>query len=383
MATRKKKKKNKQNLKFLRNIIIGVVSMLIVAFIINIAPGYRRDKYVDVTNLVITDENVTERLKHIIYINEKGTIYLSKDDMCEFIDKTIYYDETSNTIITTSDTCTASMKVGEKVLNINGAEIITLDTVIYLNDIMYIPLTELESVYNISVKYIKDTNIVVIDDLNKGIITANVSENTKLKFRPRGLSKNVDDLEEGEKIYAFYTTSKGWRLIRTEDGKVGYVKANTLANEYIVRQDMEAKKEAKNIELNLQTTEIQQVDNNKILVKDLLTISTEGITLKEAMLEEKEENIKLWATLSNAENLNLNDYNKRTELINSIVSLAYKYNLNGININFSENIENLNRFIIELAPRLREMGISINLVINENIEQSNYIEIMDYIITGK
>ena len=303
--------------------------------------------------------------------------------MCEFIDKTIYYDETSNTIITTSDTCTASMKVGEKVLNINGAEIITLDTVIYLNDIMYIPLTELESVYNISVKYIKDTNIVVIDDLNKGIITANVSENTKLKFRPRGLSKNVDDLEEGEKIYAFYTTSKGWRLIRTEDGKVGYVKANTLANEYIVRQDMEAKKEAKNIELNLQTTEIQQVDNNKILVKDLLTISTEGITLKEAMLEEKEENIKLWATLSNAENLNLNDYNKRTELINSIVSLAYKYNLNGININFSENIENLNRFIIELAPRLREMGISINLVINENIEQSNYIEIMDYIITGK
>lgn len=385
MAAKKKKKnkKNKQNLKFLRNILIGVVSMLVVAFIINIAPGYRRDKYADVTNLVITDENVTEHLKHIIYINEKGTIYLSKDDMSELIDKTIYYDESTDTIITTSDTCTASMKIGEKFLNINGADIITLDTVIYLDDIMYIPISELESVYNISVKYIKDTDIVVIDNLNQGMITANLSENTKLKFRPRGFSKKVDELQEGEKVYAFYTTSKGWRLIRTEDGKIGYVKANTLTNEYIVRQDMEIKKEAKNIELNLQSNEIQQVYSDKILVKDLLTISNEGITIKEAMLEEKEENTKLWANLSNNGELSLDNYNQRLELINNIVSLAYKYNLDGININFTGNVDNLNRFVIELAPRLYEMGISTNIVINENIDQSNYTEIVDYIITSK
>lgn len=385
MAAKKKKKnkKNKQNLKFLRNILIGVVSMLVVAFIINIAPGYRRDKYADVTNLVITDENVTEHLKHIIYINEKGTIYLSKDDMSELIDKTIYYDESTDTIITTSDTCTASMKIGEKILNINGADIITLDTVIYLDDIMYIPISELESVYNISVKYIKDTDIVVIDNLNQGMITANLSENTKLKFRPRGFSKKVDELQEGEKVYAFYTTSKGWRLIRTEDGKIGYVKANTLTNEYIVRQDMEIKKEAKNIELNLQSNEIQQVYSDKILVKDLLTISNEGITIKEAMLEEKEENTKLWANLSNNGELSLDNYNQRLDLINNIVSLAYKYNLDGININFTGNVDNLNRFVIELAPRLYEMGISTNIVINENIDQTNYTEIVDYIITSK
>ena len=371
MAAKKKKKnkKNKQNLKFLRNILIGVVSMLVVAFIINIAPGYRRDKYADVTNLVITDENVTEHLKHIIYINEKGTIYLSKDDMSELIDKTIYYDESTDTIITTSDTCTASMKIGEKILNINGADIITLDTVIYLEDIMYIPISELESVYNISIKYIEDTNVVVIDNLNKGMITAEL--------------KKVDELQEGERVYAFYTTSKGWRLIRTEDGKVGYVKANTLTNEYIVRQDMEVRKEARNIELNLQSNEVQQVYSDKILVKDLLTISNEGITIKEAMLEEKEENIKLWANLSNNGELSLDNYNQRLELINNIVSLAYKYNLDGINININGNIKNLNRFVIELAPRLYEMGISTNIVINENIDQNNYIEIVDYIITSK
>jgi len=60
------------------------------------------------------------------------------------------------------------------------------------------------------------------------------NEKTKLKFRPRGLSKTLEQLSKGERIYAFETTSKGWRLIRTEEGVIGYVKAEKLANEYEV-----------------------------------------------------------------------------------------------------------------------------------------------------
>lgn len=42
-----------QKRKFIRNVIIGIISLIIVAFIINIAPGYKRDKYRNVINLVI------------------------------------------------------------------------------------------------------------------------------------------------------------------------------------------------------------------------------------------------------------------------------------------------------------------------------------------
>ena len=56
-----------QKRKFIRNIIIGIIALLVVAFIINIAPGYKRNKYQDVTNLVIGDENVTETLHNPIY----------------------------------------------------------------------------------------------------------------------------------------------------------------------------------------------------------------------------------------------------------------------------------------------------------------------------
>ena len=72
------KRKKINDLKFLRNIIIGVVSLLIVALIINIAPGYKRDKYKDVINLIINEENRTEDLKHSIYVNDNGTIYISE-----------------------------------------------------------------------------------------------------------------------------------------------------------------------------------------------------------------------------------------------------------------------------------------------------------------
>ena len=49
-----------KKIKFLKNIIVGVVSLIIVAFIVNIAPGYKRDKYKDKINLVIDEDNITE-----------------------------------------------------------------------------------------------------------------------------------------------------------------------------------------------------------------------------------------------------------------------------------------------------------------------------------
>ncbi len=57
----------------------------------------------------------------------------------------------------------------------------------------------------------------------------------------------------------------------------------------------------------------------------------------------------------------LNDYSQREEMIEEIVDLAVKYDLDGINVDFEYmNMSDkfvFSRFIIELAPRLREYGI--------------------------
>jgi len=385
MATTKKKKnkKLKKNKEFIRNILIGAIAMVIVAFIINVAPGYKRDKYKNVINLVITDENVTEKLIHNIYINENDTIYMSKEDIANLIDRTIYYDDTNNIIITTSNTTTASMKIGEKELIVNGANLQTLDTIIYINDTLYIPISELETVYNIKIEYNKTSNIVVMDYLDRGIITAELNENTKMKYRPRGLSKKVGELNKSDRVYAFYTTSKGWRLIRTEDGKIGYVKANTLTNEYIVRQDMQNKRKTKKVNVNLQNNDIKQIDNKRVVIRDMFIASNEGVILKEAMETNKNENNNIWATLSINNDLNLKDFIKREEIIKNIVSIAYTYKINGININTSEDNGGIERLIIELSPRLREMGISLNLILNSSIDENKYNGIIDYLIINE
>lgn len=370
-----------QKVKFIRNIIIGIIALFIVACIIDIAPGFKRNKYQNVTNLVISDENVTEKLKNPIYLNEEKNIYISKEDMQTFFDKTFYYDEANNMIITTSEVSVASMKIGEKEIIVNSATNPTLYEIIYNNNIMYIPIEEMETVYNIDVQYVESENVVIIDKLNEGMIKAETEKETDIRFKPRGLSKKVGELKVGDTVSAFYTTSKGWRLIRTEAGEIGYVKANVLTNEYIVRQDMQHKTETKKVATRISDNTELNLEENKIIIKDLLKMTEEGILLKNVDFENGDENLKIWANLE-LENIELGDYENRAKLIKNIVTITIKNDIKGINIIPNED-ENMQRFIIELAPRLREIGIKTNLVKNGNIDDSKYTDIVDYIIEEK
>lgn len=371
--------KEKINFKFVRNILIGIIALIIAEFIVNIAPGFKRDKYANITNLVIADTNVTEQLKHIVYINEDGVVYLSKDDISNLIDNTIYHDEKTDTIITTSYKVATSMKIGETVIHKNGVSSETKGPIVYLEGIMYIPVSEFEEVYNIKVDYIKDTDVVVIDDLDKGLITAELNEDTTMKYRPR-LSKNVMDVKTGEKVYAFYTTSKGWRQIRTENGQIGYVKANTLTNEMIVRTDTNQQQEAKKISIDIQNAEKQQADGKEITVKNLFEINSSGLVLKEALPTIRTNNERIWTTISN-NGADFTDYTNRDKIINNIINLANTAKINGIIINMDGNTPGLNRLIIELTPRLRAIGVYVSVVQNEGIDENTYKTIVDYMIS--
>lgn len=218
MKELKKKLLRVKKVKFTRNVIISIMALIIVALIINIAPGYKRDKYKNVVNLIINEENKTEKLKHNIYINENKTVYISEEDIKNFFDATIYYDEQNNQIITTSDTKVANIVVDEKQMVVNNSNVGMIDSIIRIDKNIYLPISDMGIVYNINVQYIENTNRVVIDELNKGMIRAIVSEETDIKFKPRGLSKNIGTLKKGESVYCFYTTSKGWRQIRTQNG---------------------------------------------------------------------------------------------------------------------------------------------------------------------
>ena len=349
-----------KKLKFMRNVIVGVIALLIAAFIINIAPGYKRDKYKDVVNLIIDEHNVTEDLKNMLYINENKTVYMSEEDVRELFDENIYYDQQYNQIITTSYTKVANIEIEEKQMNVNDSKVNILDAIIKINDKIYLPISDMELVYNIKIKYIEETNRVVIENLNRGLIKATVTDNASIKFKQRSLSKDVGEVVKGEQVSCYYTTSRGWRQIRTENGTVGYVKANKLDDEYIIRQDMEQKQKAKKIKIDLSQNQFNYTDENG--------------------------EVKLWQTInlksmSNDIEEMLKDYKTRTQTIDVVMNLLGGNDIKGININFDgiEDKEVCKRFAIELSPKLREIGITTCVTLTKDMKTKEYENIVDYI----
>lgn len=98
------------------------------------------------------------------------------------------------------------------------------------------------------------------------------------------------------------------------------------------------------------------------------------------------ENSKTWVSISNNLLLNqtnnvLKDYKARTNLIDLIVDKSIENEINGIVIDFKDfDTESINRFIIELTPKLREIGISTCLVLQNDLNKNDYINIVDYIV---
>ncbi len=273
---------------------------------------------------------------------------------------------------------------------VNNSNMSMLDSIIKINDVIYLPISDMSIVYNIKIDYIENTNRVIIDKLNKGMIRAIATEDTDIKFRPRRLSKNIGTLRKGETVNCFYTTSRGWRQIRTSNGTIGYIKSNKLGDEYIVRQDMQEKSEAIKIQKTDYDSKVFEISDDtgtrSVSLKNMFNITRNDIEVSEKT-DDDESNNKIWVSITNSllerqTNQILQDYKLRTNIIDLIVKEAIENNIDGISIDFSgvEDKESMIRFVTEIAPKLREIGISTCIVLNENIEKQDYINIVDYVV---
>lgn len=371
-------------MKRIRNIVITIISLLLVVAILNVAKNYIKEDNKNKVNLVINNNNVTNKMKKDLYIDDNGVIYLSKEDITNYFDKYLDYDTESKRLTTTSDIKVATMMFGEKTIRINGTDIDIGATLISENGILYIPFSEISrSVYNVELEYIKDSKTIVVTSLDRELLKADSSKNANVKSGAKSLSKTVDKIKKGEKI-VYISENDGWAKIRTERGKIGYVKKDILANIITVRQAMEdtSKIEGKvNLVWDYYSEYAKAPNRNGSSIEGVNVVSPSFFTLRKDGNGEiinnvgdnglayiqwaHENNYKVWAMFSNNSMLKttsdiLNDYDKREKLIDDIVVLAEKYNVDGINLDF----ENMNqsdkdvysRFVIELAPRLKDTG---------------------------
>ena len=371
-----KKKKN------IIRIFIVIIVMIILAIAAYIANDYIILGKNETTNLVINNTNVTENLKADIFIDGEN-IYLTKQDLSNFFDKYIYEDEENNQIITTYEDKIATIGFDENQIEVNGSEVKTNAHAIEKDENIYIPITELKDVYGIEIEYIESSDTITVDSLSREQKKAIVNGNTAVKSSTNFIAKTIDRVKNGEYVIVISDDGK-YAKIRTENGKIGYVKSKKIANTVVTRQTLEKDKQIEG-KVNLVWDYYSQIasapDRSGTSIEGINVVSpaffhlnNEG-ELEENVGQEGENYIdwahnngyKVWAMVQNAgsgmmdvTSEIMNHYESRKNLIEGIVNYCIEYGLDGINIDFEnmkkEDIDLFSRFIIELEPRLKEIG---------------------------
>lgn len=374
-----------KNRDIIKKVIIILLALVVIGFVVVKTEIFIKEKTDGKINLIINNNNVTSRLKNEVRIDD-GIIYVSMDDMKNFFDKYIYIEEETNEIITTYDDKIASIGFESNKLTLNGSTKKISAHALKDNDIVYMPISEMQDVYNIELKNIEDTKVITIDSLDREQISADTKSKISIRSKSRFFSKTVDKVQKGETVILVDDgQDSGWAKIRTQKGKVGYVKANKLTDITTIR---EAKERTKQITgkvdmfwdyysqyvkapdrtgqtidgVNVVSPSFFYLDKNDGSLKD--NVGDAGI----AYINWAHSNgYKVWPIISNAEagikitSTILNSYTKRQELIESIVQKCAQYDIDGINVDFENMYEadkdKYSRFIIELMPRMLEMGI--------------------------
>lgn len=382
----KSKRMSKEEVEKKKKTVIRIFIAIIAIVIICIA-GYIANDYIilgknKTTNLVINNTNVTGNLKQDVFI-DGDNIYLSKQDLSNFFDKYIYEDEENNKIITTYEDKIATIGFDENEIEINGSTVATYAHAIEKDESIFIPITELKDVYGIEIEYIANTDIVTIDSVSREQKKAIANGNLAVKSSTNFIAKTVDRVKKGDYVIVISDDGKNAK-IRTANGKIGYVKSKKLANTVVTRQEIEEQKPIEG-KVNLVWDYYSQVanapdrsgttiDGINVVSPAFYHLNTEG-ELEENIGEEGKVYIdwahsngyQVWAMVQNTgsgmmdvTSEIMNHYDNRQALIEKIVEGCMEYNLDGINIDFEnmkkEDIDLFSRFIIELEPRLKEIG---------------------------
>ena len=386
--TKNKRKMTREEMEKKKKVIIRtfftIVALIILFTIAMIANNYIILDKNERTNLVINNRNVTSDLKNDVLI-EDNIIYLSESDVANFFDKYIYQDEETNNIITTYEKKVAAIGFEENKITINGSEKEIYAHAIEKDGEVYLPVSEMTDVYDVEIANIEETKVVTMDSLDRGQKRAIVTSDLAVKSSTNFISKTVDRVKKGDCVIVV-SSDKGYSRIRTANGKLGYIKSNKLENEFTVREDMEETKQVEgkiNLTWDYFSEYASAPDRTGTTIDGVNVVSPAFFYLDEdgklqenvgsrgqAYIEWAHSNgYKVWPMISNAnaarESLEItseimNSYTKRQELIESIVEKCVEYKLDGINVDFenmkAEDKDMYSRFIIELTPRLKEIG---------------------------
>lgn len=391
---KKKKKVNKKIRRIIAVLIFLILAIIVVKGIINLIFGNAEPS--EITLLL---NNSLMQTKDEI-IKEEDVIYLSKEDIESLFDNNMYYNEAEKELITTYNKHIAVLKIDEDFMIVNDSNAELAAPMIKKNDKVYLPFSQMGIVYDLEFEYSESNKRLIAEDVSREKKTAITLKNFKLKNKPSLFSTKSQKVLQGEYVNVIEDASRKYFKVRTSKGNVGYVKKKRISNPEVVREHWETEKvdvaiikDASDVSKDYSKVTLNQEKQN-VVVPTFFFLDKNGEILdKTANTTEeyksyinwaKESNVEIWATLENNIDVSnaLLNYPDRNKVINDLYKKLVDYQFSGININFKkiDDVNSFNRFVIELTPRLKELGIKVAVTNNKTIDKDKLSEVIDIII---
>ena len=374
----------------MRRSIIIAIALLIIIFLINVAPNYVKEASQDGIRVIINNNNVTSHLKKKIVV-QADKPYMSTADIQNFFDE--FLTEEENTIITTSNTKTVQISKVSNAMNINGANVKLENSIVEEDNSVFLPVSEMANVYNY--EYSFSENTLMIDSLNKKLVRATSAKDQSIKFKATEFSKSIEKIKRGDSVVIVQDSQKnedtevdGYYKVRSKNGNIGYIKKSNLIGRTVVRDNLEQEKIKGKVSLaweyyNQYTaapTKSAKIDGINAVSPSFYELKSDGSLVKNVSEEyikwAHESGYKVWPTVSNSSLNNLDsvseimsNFETRQNLIENIISSLIDAGVDGVTIDFEnmykEDKDKYSRFIIELVPRIKEMGMTTCVEVTE------------------
>lgn len=380
-------------MKFFRallKLIIVIIFFAIAYGVCALTPYYIETTHYekDEIRVVIDDNEYTRSLPDVAtFTSEK--VMLSFDTIKKYFYEYIFWDEKYETVIVAKDKTVMKMPVDKNKILVNGKEKDISVPVQYINQKLYIPIEELEEIFDLKVD-VNEKIIVTTKDADYFSVKVDNKIHTK-KYK-KDFCMTTDVVKKGETIEIFDDyENKGdddYLWVRTENGSFGYVKKkNIMSKDYLHIKNDEVEEVPAKISLIWEYAANYSPDRSgqnkrdgiRIVSPTWIYVNDEKGNLKNTISSSyiswaQSVGYEIWPTIKNdaigisKTSILLNDMNYRQSFIDNVMTLIKKYNFKGINLDF-ENMYMKDRdmyaeLVRELSCALRANGIISSVDVN-------------------
>lgn len=325
-------------------------------------------------------------------IGEKESLKLPLELVQKWIDPTIIYEKSSDSVIITTEEKVIRMKTTELSALMNEKPISLSFPVEKKDETIYLPIEPLKQLYPFEIRESAKSGAILLFKQGDVIKWAKHEgkKEAQLRTEPTIKAPILSTIAVNEEVMIL-STEGDWIKVQQESGPIGFVRKSdvtedheetipiqTQASTYVPWKPLTGKLNMTwehVITKNPDTSKIGEMPGLQVISPTWFSVAdNEGriSNLADAAYVKwaHDHNYQVWALFSNGFDADrttkvLATYDLRMKLIKQLLGFAQTYKLQGINIDF-ENVylkdkENLVQFVRELTPFMHEQGLSVSI----------------------